>query len=55
MKTKRIGMDLVIKAVELIDKNQVNLKANPESEKSYFSFPSLKDVVEFRNLGKRFF
>lgn len=55
MKTKRIGMDLVIKAVELIDKNQVNLKANPESEKSYFSFPSRKDVVEFRNLGKRFF
>ena len=45
-------MDLVIKAANN-RQNQVNLKANPESEKSYFLSFS-KDVVEFRNL-QRFF
>lgn len=53
--TKHIGMKLILKAIDLIDNNKVELINNPESEKSYYSFPKRQDVKEFNRIGKKFF
>ena len=55
MRTKKIGMKLIVKAVNLITENNLVLLPNPESEKTYYSFPTRKDVIEFKKIGKRFF
>jgi methionyl-tRNA formyltransferase len=53
--TKKIGMESIAKAVDLIEKDQVNLIENNDTEKSYCSFPERKDVIDFVSKGKRFF
>ena len=53
--TKKIGMDLIVKAVKLIFEGDVVLIPNPDSEKTYYSFPTRKDVIEFKKNGNRFF
>lgn len=50
--TKHIGMNLILKSIDLIDNNKVQLIENPESQKSYYSFPTRKDVKEFKRIGK---
>jgi len=54
-KTKRIGMQLILKSIDLISNNKVVLIPNDESKKTYYSFPTRKDVLEFRKNGKNFF
>jgi methionyl-tRNA formyltransferase len=54
-KSKNIGMDAIIEAVELIHKGNYRLIPNPNKEKTYYSFPTKKDVKEFYNKGGRFF
>jgi len=54
-KTKRIGMEAIAEAVELISNDKVKLIPNPKSEMSYFSFPTRKDVLEFKMINKKFF
>lgn len=53
--TKKVGMDAIIKAIDLIEGGSFNLIKNDESEKSYFSFPTRDDVKEFLRIGKRFY
>ncbi len=53
--TKQIGMNLILKSIDLIEKNEFKLIENPESEKSYYSFPTPEDVEEFKRKGKKFF
>ncbi len=53
--TKKIGMDLILKTIDLIENDKVEVIPNPESEKTYYRFPSRKDVIEFNKAGKRFF
>lgn len=53
--SKKIGMDAILEAIELIMKGDYQLMDNPENEKTYFSFPTKEDVSEFKKLGKRFF
>jgi len=53
--TKKLGMDAIVKAVDLIEKDKVVLIENDESKKSYYSFPTREDVREFLAKGKRFF
>jgi methionyl-tRNA formyltransferase len=48
-------MKIILKAIDLIDNNKVELINNPESEKSYYSFPKRQDVKEFNRIGKKFF
>ena len=55
VKTKKIGMELLLKSVDLISNNQVVITPNYDSEKSYFSFPTREDVLEFKKNGKKFF
>jgi len=54
-KTKKIGMELIVKAVKLISEDNLILIPNPESEKTYYSFPTRNDVIEFNKNGKKFF
>jgi methionyl-tRNA formyltransferase len=53
--TKRIGMDALIEAVELIHRGGYQLIENDDSQKTYYSFPTKEDVKEFRRVGKKFF
>jgi len=53
--TKKIGMDCILIAIDLINNNNVKLIENNSKDKSYFSFPTNDDVREFKLLGKRFF
>jgi methionyl-tRNA formyltransferase len=53
--TKRIGMDAVIEAVELIAAGTYTLIENRAADQTYYSFPTREDVREFRRIGKRFF
>ena len=54
-RTKVIGMDAVWEAAEKVRSGEVELIPNPESQKSYFSFPTQADVRAFRAAGKRLY
>jgi methionyl-tRNA formyltransferase len=54
-RTKVIGMDAVWEAVEKVDKGGGELIPNPQSQKTYFSFPTRADVRAFRAAGKRLY
>jgi len=53
--TKKIGMKCIVKAVDLIHKNAVEIIENDADKMTYFSFPTKDDVNEFKKIGKRFF
>ena len=53
--TKKLGMEAIAMSIDLIQKNEVTLIANDASKKSYFTFPTRQDVLEFKNNGKKFF
>tara|TARA_Y100000766_G_C18915580_1_gene611122 strand:+ start:1180 stop:1944 length:765 start_codon:yes stop_codon:yes gene_type:complete len=53
--TKKLGMEAIVKAVDLIYNDNVKLITNDAEKMSYFSFPTKEDVREFKKLGKRFF
>lgn len=54
-KTKKIGMDSIIEAIELINEGDYQLIPNKESEMTYYSFPTREDVDYFYKSGKRFY
>lgn len=53
--SKKIGMEAVAEAINLIYHDKVKLLPNDHSRKSYYSFPSRKDVLEFKKNGKKFY
>lgn len=53
--TKKLGMEAIVKAVDLIEKDEVVLIENDASQKTYFTFPTREDVEVFLAKGKRFF
>ena len=53
--TKKIGMEAIAEAVDLIECDKVNLIENDASKKTYYAFPTKKDVSVFKENGKRFF
>jgi methionyl-tRNA formyltransferase len=53
--SKKIGMDAIIEAIELIKRGDYILISNPDNEKTYYSFPTRQDVQEFYKSGKRFY
>lgn len=53
--TKKLGMEAIAKSIDLIQRGEVQLIKNDNSKKTYFSFPTRKDVLEFRRNGKKFF
>ncbi|KPQ13952.1 MAG: formyltransferase [Algoriphagus marincola HL-49] len=54
-KTKKLGMEAIAEAVDLIEKDQISLIPNDANQKSYFSFPTREDVEVFLKNGKKFF
>ena len=50
-----MGMEAIVKSIDLIKKDKVELIENNPTLKTYYSFPTRKDVIEFRKNGKRFF
>ena len=54
-RTKKIGMELISKSIGLIQRNEVNLIENNSLKQTYFSFPTRRDVKEFKKKGKRFY
>ena len=55
IKSKKQGMDCILKAIRYIMEGEVLLKPNQDELSSYYSFPTKKDVEEFVKSGKRFF
>ena len=55
LETKKIGMDSIASAIKLIKKGNYKLIANPDNKKTYYSFPSREDVIDFKKKGKFFF
>lgn len=53
--TKKLGMDAIIKSIDLIEHDNVQLIENDASNMTYFSFPTRDDVDIFLQKGKRFF
>lgn len=53
--TKKLGMDAIIEAVDLIKSGEYNLISNPDDEMTYYSFPERSDVKEFWEQGKQFY
>lgn len=53
--TKKKGMEAISKSIDLISKNEVEIIYNDPNKKTYFSFPTKKDVLEFKQNGNKFF
>ncbi len=54
-KSKKLGMDAINEAIELIHQDNYKLIPNPDEEKSYYSFPTREDVKAFKKAGKKFY
>ena len=48
-------MEAIAKSIDLIQKEEVKLIKNDSLNKSYYSFPTKNDVLEFKKKGKLFF
>ena len=55
IQTKKLGMDAISEAIDFIEAGRYELVANEDAASSYFSFPSRRDVLEFKRAGKRFY
>ena len=55
IRTKKIGMELIIESVEKIKSGKIEYINNPVGKGSYFSFPKKSDVKEFLKQGGKFF
>ena len=53
-KTKLLGMEALITAVDKVMKNQLETMPNSDSESSYYHFPTRADVRAFYLMGGRF-
>ena len=54
-RTKRLGMDAILEALEKVRRGNLDTVPNDDSQKTYFSFPTRDDVREFRKAGARFY
>ena len=53
--SKKIGMEALAEAINLIYHDNVKLLPNDHRRKTYYSFPSKKDVLEFKKNKKKFY
>lgn len=54
-KSKKLGMDAILDAIDFIRLGTYQLIPNPNEEKTYFSFPTREDVKAFYKAGKKFY
>ena len=55
IKTKRLGMEVIVESVEKIKVGKIDYINNPKGVGSYFSFPKRSDVIMFLEQGSKFF
>lgn len=55
IKTKRIGMSLILETLNMIAENSIRFIENDVKKSSYFSYPTRKDVKLFKLRGNKFF
>ena len=48
-------MDAIAEAINLIFNNKVSLIENDDQNSTYYSFPNVIDVIDFKNNGNVFF
>jgi len=53
--TKFLGVESIIDALKIINSNNYSTIENDDNDSTYFSFPTRKDVIEFKKKGKKFF
>ena len=53
--SKKVGMDAIIEAIKKVKEGDYELIPNPDDEMTYYSFPTRKDVNEFKRKGKKFY
>ena len=53
--TKKIGMELIAKSIDMIHNGNLQLIENPKNKSSYYSFPTREDVLIFKRNNKKFF
>lgn len=53
--TKKIGMETIVEALDIMKDPNPPLIKNDASEATYFGFPTAEDVLEFRRVGARFY
>jgi methionyl-tRNA formyltransferase len=54
LKTKKVGAELLLEALQALERGTVDLKANAREQATYYSFPTPQDGRKFRALGLRF-
>lgn len=54
VKTKRIGAELLLEALDRLEKGPITTLPNDRSQATYYSFPTPEDGKKFRRLGLRF-
>lgn len=55
IRTKEIGMELIIESVEKIKSGKIDYINNPKGKGNYFSFPKKSDINQFLKQGGKFF
>nr|WP_321415320.1 formyltransferase family protein [uncultured Allomuricauda sp.] len=53
--SKEVGMKAIVKSVKLIKNGSFDLIENPDDHMTYYTFPTKKDIKEFKSAGKKFF
>ena len=53
--TKELGMEAVIEAIKKIQHGDLTTLPNDDAQSSYYSFPTRRDVIEFRRAGKKLY
>ena len=53
--TKKIGMDCILEALQMIESGNINFISNNADDATYFGFPTRADVKKFYASGARFF
>jgi methionyl-tRNA formyltransferase len=54
LKTKRVGTELLLEALDCLEKGPVETSPNDRSQATYNTFPTPEDGRKFRRLGLRF-
>jgi len=54
-KSKRLGMNAILEAIQLIHLGDYTLISNSNENSTYFTFPTREDVLDFYNSSKRFY
>lgn len=53
--SKEVGMKAIVNSIKLIKSGSFDLIENPDEHMTYYTFPTKRDIKEFKSAGKKFF